>query len=344
MRFASLALLLFACGRDDGLTSLDGRVDVVDTYDVPDFRRVDRTVQVPQPAVDVLFVIDNSCSMDAEQQRLARNFPIFMDYMATSGTDYHIGVISTDNTSPSAGQLQSANGHRWIDTDTPNPSSVFSQMALLGTGGSIDESGRSTAYTALELNADHPANTGFEREDAELHLIFISDEDDASTNDPISRSEWRTWLRNRKATPEAVRAHGLIWPTGASCPDGFSEGTTYERYAAWTDGIIGNICDPSWDAFLDQLGLLTAGLKTEFFLADLPQLDPWSIQVVVETLTPAGDPVTLRFESCEETDTGVPATCEAVYRPRRNSVTFLDFVPGPFDEVFITYMPRSVGN
>ena len=52
----------------------------------------DVSTQVTTPEVDVLFVIDNSCSMNNEQSELTANFPSFMAYFLDSGLDYHIGA------------------------------------------------------------------------------------------------------------------------------------------------------------------------------------------------------------------------------------------------------------
>lgn len=328
--FSALVLfpLLAACQEgtiragDDGPAV--GVAPVAQSVDV-----LDRRVQRPRPAVDVLFVIDDSCSMDAEQQRLTRNFPTFTEYFALSGIDYHIGVVSTDMANPQrAGRLRQAAGVRWIDRDTPSPTSVFTQMARLGTGGSIDESGRAAAYQAIEGLGDGP-NEGFEREEAELHVLFISDEDDVSVSPSLP--EFRQWMRTLKAEPEMVKAHALVWPTGQACADGYSEGALYQQYARWTDGIVGNICDQDWTPFLDQLGLQTAGLKTQFYLSDLPA-SPDDIEVEVHTVNASGDKVTLRFDVCD--------TCEVHYLPGFNSIVFVDFIPSPQDEVVIQYERR----
>ena len=47
----------------------------------------DRIVQVTVPSVDVLWIIDDSCSMTEEQQALADNFAGFVQYFVGSGLD-----------------------------------------------------------------------------------------------------------------------------------------------------------------------------------------------------------------------------------------------------------------
>src|SRR4051794_28884306 len=45
--------------------------------------------------IDVLFVIDNSGSMEQEQQNLIANFPQFIHVLDASGLDYRVAVTTT---------------------------------------------------------------------------------------------------------------------------------------------------------------------------------------------------------------------------------------------------------
>src|SRR5688572_3654993 len=101
----------------------------------------DRITQVVTPIVDVLFTIDNSCSMEDEQDAVSANFPTFMDYFDGSGLDFHVGVLSTDLASASAGKLREVDGVHYIDVNTPEPSEVFTLMATMGTDGAGQEKG-----------------------------------------------------------------------------------------------------------------------------------------------------------------------------------------------------------
>ena len=84
-------------GEDEG-TSGDAEVGSTGiSFDVP---------QLPEPvepgvcdAVDLLFVIDNSGSMADEQANLIASVPGFIDGISDRlgvSTDYHVGVVSTD--------------------------------------------------------------------------------------------------------------------------------------------------------------------------------------------------------------------------------------------------------
>ena len=75
------AALLGAC-----TTEYDG-LSVQSTLDV--------WYQEPTDQVDILWVIDNSNSMGAEQDTLATGFQSFALELENTGTDFHLGVITT---------------------------------------------------------------------------------------------------------------------------------------------------------------------------------------------------------------------------------------------------------
>ena len=302
--------------------------------------QVDRTLCVPQPQVDILFVVDNSCSMSEEQAALGENFPGFMEYFTGSGLDYHIGVVSTDmESSTERGRLRRINGHNYIDQESENPILLFQAMANMGTNCAIDEMGRAAAYATLELNATLPRNEGFARPDAALHMVFISDEEDQSTNNP-SNNEFLEWMANHKESPDLVTAHAIVGKPGEVCDAIDSVGTRYLGYASATGGIGFSLCEPDWAPLLDELGLQTSGLRQEYFLSRIPELDPLGLEVEVHYVNDAGVLVKLEFDVCLADDVGVDPSCEVQYNGGRNSITFLEFVPEPQAEVIVTYTLR----
>ncbi len=283
----------------------------------------DKLVQVQVPEVDILWVVDNSCSMSEEQSALQANFPIFMDFFLGSGLDYHIGVTSTD-TSQANGDLRATAGVKWIDETTANPTTVFGSMVVMGTSGSATERGRDPTYQAIEVkSAPGGYNEGFIREQASVNVIVISDEEDQSTT---SRSEFINWFDTLRIDPDMTSFSSIVTPTAAAypgpCPGGVTVGTEYIAVTQAVGGILWPICNPAWDEVLEQLGIQASGLKREYFLSDLPV--PGTISVwVMEDGT--------RFEFEEEIDYS--------YDPTRNSITFLEYVPNALSEVFVEYEP-----
>jgi len=209
----------------------------------------------PYPPADVLFIIDNSCSMIEEQTTLAAAMPQVFPLLDATGVDYHVGVVSTDmdDTAQQAGKLRVFDGESYIDTNTANPSIVFSAMAVMGTNGSFEEKGRAAAYSMVELKRDIPRNAGFYRDEATLSLIFVSDEEDQSGPDPINRSDFQIWMETLKPSPSEVVAHGFVFPATGPCPAGDTRGMEYVRYADWTGGIITSLCAPDWTPGLQEM-------------------------------------------------------------------------------------------
>ena len=280
---------------------------------------IDRVVQTTVPAVDVLWVIDNSCSMSEEQAALTTNFPKFMNFFAGSGLDYHVGVVSTDMVSfAERGKLQTdpSTGIRMIDDTVSDPVGVFGRIASLGTDGDADERGRDAAHAALVTRAQSD-NAGFFRDDAFLSVIVISDEDDYSNN--ITRQAFISWLQTVKSSPDMVAFSSIVGQGGGdwnSCS--LEEGAEYRAVTSAIGGVDWDICDSNWDQVLEELGVASAGLRREFFLSELPIED--SIKVWVD----------------EETNVFVVGA-DFTYDRQRNSVKFSNYIPDPLSEVFIEY-------
>ncbi len=274
----------------------------------------DEILQVTEPIVDVLWVIDDSCSMDDDQHGLVSNYDAFLEYFRGSGLDWRIGVVSTDLND--AGRLETRSGHKWIEEGTSNPLQVFGQMALLGTTGSGCEKGLAQSFTALETQ---PYNDGFVREDAALHTIVISDEPDQSDGVPISHDEYVAWYRGLKEGHDerTFSAIAALDPR-ADCS---LMPVDYHDVVDEIGGIHWDIRQPGWRQVLDLLGVQAAGLRREYFLSQRPVAE--SLEVHVET----PDGVTLAFEPGEDW----------VYDESRNSIRFQDFVPGALSRVSITY-------
>lgn len=324
-RIGMLALLLAGCSEYD-LAPDQSNVGEPNPPDIETPSHSDRIVQTTVAAVDVLWVIDNSCSMSQEQVLLADNFDGFMTYFLESGLDYHIGAVSTDMASSAQqGRLQPGGtpSALYIDPETSDPLGVFGDMVLMGTQGATTEQGRDAVYAALEP-PDGPggANAGFYRDDAGLAVIVISDEDDQSND--LSVSEFVDWAVNLKSDPEMVSFSSIVATESdvvdTSCPVG-GQGTNYLALTTALGGVEWSICDEDWNQALQQLGIQAAGLQREFFLTHIPVED--TIEVTVEF---EGEPVT-------PPEGGFDFT----YDRSRNSVTFTEFVPEPLSEVFIDY-------
>ena len=156
--------------------------------------------------MDLLFVIDNSGSMQQEQTNLIANFPAFITVLDASGLDYRVAVTTTardysyNMTTPLGNFPQSTDGEsgemlkkgamtkRWIDKGDPDVAMTFSTLANVGTGGSADEMPLGAVRDAFEERMMDNTNMGFRRSDALLGIVILTDENDCSYEASVNLS------------------------------------------------------------------------------------------------------------------------------------------------------------
>jgi len=160
--------------------------------------------------MDILFVIDDSGSMQCEQDLLVQAFPGFIDVLEqynnanTDQISYRVGVTSTGRTVkytqnipgfPSMdietegmdGALNTVAGlsDPWIDGpgNQTEISAAFTELATLGIMGPGYEMPLLGMKMALEKTEAGEVNEGFLRENALFIAVAITDEDDCSRLD-----------------------------------------------------------------------------------------------------------------------------------------------------------------
>jgi hypothetical protein len=247
--------------------------------------------QNPPTAVDILLVVDDSGSMDAEQGKLSRGFESFVRYFDVADVDYHIGVTTTDMDTR-RGALADRGGTKVISRDTEDPGDVFADNVRVGIVGSADERGFDAASTAISDDLAE-ANEGFLREDALLSIIFLSDEEDASYG---PTADWLQDLRDLKgpgARRDAVNVSALVGvdpETGepADCGqvigepnEGAFAGHRYVDVALATGGVVGSICLDEYDDIISDMGLASSRLRDRFTLRVAPVLDTLEVRLFI---------------------------------------------------------------
>lgn len=266
---AAVALGLVACKSDRDLFAQE---------------QLDTFRQAPNNEVDILWVIDDSNSMQEEQETLRNGFQSFSGQLESSGTDFHIGVISTsfDYTDPDRGVLR---GDPPFLTNEDDYVSLFSERAIIGIAGSDKEKGLEAAVYALQpvLNVEGGANEGFARPDAQLLVIIVSDEEDCSDRGALegqsgsacysnrdalpSVSEFVADFRDLKDDPDLVSVGAIIGTPQSTCDDQI-EGTRYAQVVRLMGGIVGDICDADWSNVLSEFGVNATGIRTRFQLSE----------------------------------------------------------------------------
>lgn len=140
--------------------------------------------------IDILWVIDNSGSMETSQTSLAQNFQSFIQNFKNKNFDFQMAFTTTDaysdyyysNSTTYSRFKDGSNTHSGIyiiDKNTPNIEQVFMTNVMLGINGSGDE----RAFSSFEKTLTNPLNMNFHRPDAFLAVIIVSDEDDFSHYD-----------------------------------------------------------------------------------------------------------------------------------------------------------------
>lgn len=308
-------------------------------------RKTDVIRQTTVPEVDILWVVDNSCSMADEQSALGSNFYAFINYFLDSGLDWHIGVVSTDmDAGGQSGKLRKALGFSYLTPEVNDPVTLFGNMVNLGTDGSAEERGIDAAFAAIAqpTSALAAANAGFYREKAALHVVVISDEEDQSRN--IEKNEFIDYLRTLKADADIpVTFSSIVGIPGQPC--GGADWTPGRRYLDVTSsvgGIAFDICEQDWQPVLDQLGLQAAGLRDEYYLSEVPV--PGTIKVWLEDQGQRWEGIDLATKPPNPTLAQVcdkrydHTRCFAFeYDSQRNSIEMPDFIPPALSNVFVDY-------
>ena len=154
--------------------------------------------------IDILWVIDNSGSMETSQSNLAANFSRFIQKMQTLQFDFRMAVTTTD---AYKGKFQNNDSLRRIkdgtslhhsgifviSNTTPDLQNVFVVNATQGITGSGDE----RAFASIEDVLSYNGNSDFRRSDAYLAIIILSDEDDFS-------AKTATYINDNYSNPNII--------------------------------------------------------------------------------------------------------------------------------------------
>lgn len=207
-----------------------------DTYTLPTKRR----------PIDVLFIVDDSLSMKDDQDALAANFSAFITAFTRAQVDFHLGTVTTDmKKSTRSGRLVSP----FLTTATPNLDAAFASMVRVGISGSGDERGIAAAHAALSEPLLSTTNAGFLRPDADMGLVFLSDENDHS---PETVATFVTFLKGLKADASSMSIAAIVGlQSGLGCNTG-SWRYVQVAHAFGPRGLV-STCDPDYASTLEAV-------------------------------------------------------------------------------------------
>lgn len=298
--------------------------------------------------LDVLWVIDNSGSMETSQTNLANNLNAFIDGFVQRGLSFKMGFTTTDAyKSQYSGNWNDSNfrdgsdayGHSGIPiitNTTPNIQDVFLKNARPGINGNGDE----RAFQSLWQTLINPNNQGFLRSDSFFSVIVISDEEDFSwdgtgaigdSNDsrlhPVSR--YVNFLDSFTGSSPGLRRYivSTISIMDQSClnqlmPAGGSQriGNRYMQLADATGGFKGSLCSNFADTLNKIAGKLLE-LLTQFPLDRIPDVNSIHVTVDGKDIPPS-------------------SSSGWTYNDAQNSIYFHgSAIPGEGQTVLIAYNP-----
>lgn len=350
LNFIILGVLVFSvgCGKDSATFSV-----------LPDSDVFFQNTQSINSKVDILWVIDNSGSMQTSQNNLSANFPTFIDDFSSRNLDFHIGVIGSDafvalpqmsNYYNGAQYLQERPQAQWakfrdggsthsgiyvLNALTPNLNSTFVVNATLGINGLGDERPLQSFKVALSSSL----NSGFLRLGSYLAVILLTDEDDFS-------HDGNTYLENQYANPalHTIQSYvsfldGLTGSTAtqknyavhsiaiqdAACRDslgaGRKIGQRVNALATATGGVLASLCAD----FATQLEIIAGDiieLSTQFFLSRIPVPETIVVRVNGQVLPSQG----------------------WVYNASANSIVFQgSYVPTQGSQINVSFDPVGLG-
>ncbi|MEQ9499699.1 MAG: choice-of-anchor D domain-containing protein [Deltaproteobacteria bacterium] len=294
-----------------------------------DATQIDEFEQLGTPKVDIMFVIDNSCSMSQEQDAIATNFQAFIQFAQAQALDYQLAVTTTDvTTSGENGRFVPVTGNaanRIVTPQTqPTPEAVFADNVSQGTSGSASELGFEAAYRALTAPNIVGHNAGFLRQDAVLSIIFVSDEPEQSQNTADFYINFFLSIKGFRNS-NLFSASSIVGDNPGGCNGAGGSASAAPRYieaANRTGGVFQSICTADWSRSLEDLSTAAFGFKSRFFLTNQPVIS--TIVVYIDGVSIPG--------------TTMQGTVNWTYDFATNSINFSPFsTPEPGATVRVEY-------
>ena len=242
----------------------------------------DRFTTRSELAMDLVFVVDTSCSMIDEVASFGRNFDALTQALDERSVDWRVSGIAAEHGCVLSDGLFIDSTH---SDDEVN--ALLSQMlGYADIGGTASERTLGLLMGALQQMGSGQCNQGLLREEAQLNLLAMTDEEDKS---PHSYTEYVDFYQSLKDEPSDVIFHAIggDMPYGCGTAQPFMAG--YDASVA-TGGSFHSICDDmagNLASLGEELGTSRTGSQI-YTLSDVPAIDTLAIRLdgqVIETWT-----------------------------------------------------------
>ncbi len=192
----------------------------------------------PDPSIDFLWVVDNSCSMATYQEAVGNAGNVLGQKLNSAGIRWRVGGLTTSyhsDNSPNQYRAftdQSALMQQWFTQQSPT---------WFGIGGTGAEESLSSAQSyllgrLLPRTADPAVNKL--RDGAHLHLILLGDADDQS---PFTMASLNALFANYDGANSEAGVHGLVCPQGQLCGETQATPRRNLEAIAAAGGVLGDI-------------------------------------------------------------------------------------------------------
>lgn len=275
--FSLTGLFLSACGvespqRQAPSEKFSEQIERISTQD-----------SLPEPKVNILFVVDNSGSMKGYQAKMSENIELFANaFFENTRVDYRIGVVPVydskyldDKTVYNTSGIRKMNplgelvplrdgsgnviiDQLFITRDTPNPKEVLKNTVLIGTQwGPEAEESFSPVLAVMDETRNREKNKGFYQMDAYLAVIFLTDADDVTLG--LSAEDFYRQLVRQKNNDRAKVLIAAALPNinsqDKTCTkDGRGPIQSFPSLLAVSGGIFADLCSDNFGLHLAQFG------------------------------------------------------------------------------------------
>jgi hypothetical protein len=249
------------------------------------------------PSVDLLLVIDGLLARGPQVEQLADAIGVLVEQLRQRGIYYQVGVTTAQDLG-AGGRLFPSNGAAVVvgELSTPSPGEVLAGLirSIAPNGAPVEPLAVARRALTMPLAAGH--NTGFQRRTADLAVLVVASDDDASAGSVALYADTllsRPWV-DARATLSAIAA-------GSLCSSGLDVTRAAPRLAQAverTGGLLASSCDQDWDVLLRAFADIVLGPRRRFVLRG--EADPASVVVrldgAVVTERDAGGAAVWRYE------------------------------------------------
>lgn len=258
------------------------------------YKNMSQSVQVLEnTAIDILFVIDNSGSMSAEQQGISNKISGFMEII--KNLDWQVALTTTDpsETTKDAkkdsrpwgdGQFRpfdADNGNMFVlkkgNISLSDAQGLLAEAINVGIYGSGNERGIQVTSRSIKRAMSSSEHQQFFRINSKLVVVVISDEDECSNgscvpNNLESQPQYLVDLvKDRFGSQKVFKFNSIVKaPSDQSCTTAANVANVYDLMSSKTGGIVGSICDNDYTAILSQMGNTVVDLVKSANLACAP--------------------------------------------------------------------------